>query len=326
MSGEIEVTYVLPIKWSGVEDRDELSNYLKIIADLVTEVIVADGSDPDNFDRNEAAWGSFVRHVPVDNDLHFTMGKVNGVTTGVRAASNDRVVIADDDVRYTAAELRRVHDLLDSAELVRPQNYFARPMPWHAALDTSRTLLNRSIAADYPGTLAIRRSLFMEMGGYDGNVMFENLELIRTIQANGGRVVSPLDLYVERLPPSMGRYVTQRARQAYDDFTIPARMTAWLSVLPVAGWIWRGRRLSVGIGLCASVVALAEVGRRRALGATVFPFRSSLLAPLWVFERGISAWMAVYQRLTGGVRYGGGKIKNAANRRPPAQYRSLRET
>jgi hypothetical protein len=326
LSEALGLSYVLPLKWTEDADRDDLTRYLKEIAELVEEVIVVDGSDGDDFELNASAWGSFVRHIPVDADLNFSMGKVNGVTTGVRAATHDRVVIADDDVRYRPAELRRVHDLLDDAELVRPQNYFVRPMPWHAALDTARTLLNRSIAADYPGTLAVRRSLFMKMGGYDGDVMFENLELIRTIQANGGRVVSPLDVYVERQPPSTGRYFSQRARQAYDDFTIPARMATWLAVLPVVRWIWKGRRIGVASSLAGGTVLLAEIGRRRGGGDKVFPFVSSLLAPVWVLERGVSSWAAVYQLLTGGVRYGGGKIKKAANRRPPARFRSARGT
>ena len=121
------------------------------------------------------------------------MGKVNGVVTGVRECSHERVVIADDDVRYDAAALRRVVALLDEADLVRPQNYFD-PLPWHARWDTARSLLNRVFTGDpafpvgdFPGTLAVRRSAFLASGAYDGDALFENLELMRTIRAAGGR-------------------------------------------------------------------------------------------------------------------------------------------
>ncbi len=86
---------------------------------------------------------------------------------------------------------------------MRPQNYFSR-LPWHARWDTARTLLNRSLGRDYPGTLAVRRSRMLAMGLYDGDVLFENLELIRTVRAHGGSTVAPLDLYVARVPPSAG--------------------------------------------------------------------------------------------------------------------------
>ena len=149
------------------------------------------------------------------------MGKVSGVRTGVRLASHEKVVIADDDVRYDPAALRRVAQLLESHDLVRPQNYFSR-LPWHARWDTARTLLNRCLGRDYPGTLAVRRSRLLAMGLYDGDVLFENLELIRTVRAHGGSTVAPLDLYVARVPPSAAHFWGQRTRQAYDDFALPA--------------------------------------------------------------------------------------------------------
>jgi hypothetical protein len=79
------------------------------------------------------------------------MGKVAGVTTGVRRAGFEAVVIADDDVRYEHATLQRLVEYLDDHDLVRPQNFFD-PLPWHARWDTARTLLNRAFGADYPGT------------------------------------------------------------------------------------------------------------------------------------------------------------------------------
>ena len=100
------------------------------------------------------------------------------------------MVIADDDVRYDEAALDAVRRLLDRAALVRPQNYFA-PLPWHACLDTARTLINRVTGGDWPGTFGVRRAALERTGGYDGNVLFENLEMVRTIKAAGGVELSP---------------------------------------------------------------------------------------------------------------------------------------
>ena len=74
-------------------------------------------------------------------------------------------------------------------------------------------------------------------------------------------------------------------------------------------------------------MALAELGRRRAGGRAVFPASSSLLAPVWVLERGVCAWLAVLQRLRfGGVRYGDAVIPLAAHseRRVPRRRRRAR--
>jgi hypothetical protein len=223
------------------------------------------------------------------------------------------VLLADDDVRYDATTLAKVVAMLAQHDVVRPQNFFS-PMPWHAMWDTARTLLNRAIGADFPGTLGVRRSTVLAMGGYDGDVIFENLELIRTVEAHGGSVISPLDVFVARLPPTPAHFWGQRTRQAYDDFAIPARMALWLSVIPglaMAVLRRRPQRVLLAVATCA---ALAERGRRRCGGIEIFPLTSTLLAPLWVIERALCAWLAVLARLRfGGIRYGDRVIRVSAN-------------
>jgi hypothetical protein len=310
----------MPLRWRDDDGWEELAAYLRWLSTRVAEVLVVDGSPGPLYDRHSRDAAGDWRHLRPDPAFGFSMGKVNGVTTGVFAAAHERVVIADDDVRYDADSLSRVADCLDDAELVRPQNYF-EPLPWHARLDTGRTLLNRVFTGDrdfpvgdFPGTLAIRRSAFEAIGGYDGNVIFENLELMRTVSACGGRVATPLDLYVRRLPPATSHFFSQRARQAYDDFAIPARLFASLAVLPATLFGLFARRRRALVCACAGVVGLAELGRRRAGGRRVFPVSASLLAPVWLAERAVSSWAAVYRRLTlGGIPYGGGVVPSGAN-------------
>ena len=127
------LTYVLPLRRHRLRRDHELEEYLRRLADQA-EVIVVDGSDPEIFAAHRAWFGPSVRHVPVDADLLGRYGKVNGVVTGVRAARHERVVIADDDVRYGEGQLVRMAELLAGADLVRPQNYF-EPAPWHARWD-----------------------------------------------------------------------------------------------------------------------------------------------------------------------------------------------
>jgi hypothetical protein len=252
-----------------------------------------------------------VTHIPPDAERRSAMGKVDGVMTGINRAEQERVIIADDDVRHSAATLRALCALLDDADLVRPQNYF-EPAPWHALWDTARSLLNRLWGGDWPGTLAVRRDIVRAAGGYDGNVMFENLELERTVRAVGGRVRVALDCYVSRRPASAERFCSQRVRQAYDELARPQRLALQLLIVPLCGALWlRNRRGLVAAALLA--IAAAETGRRRAGGTRYFPARATLFAPLWLVERGICSWLALgSQLLLGGVRYGGGIVPRAA--------------
>jgi hypothetical protein len=307
----VRASYVLPLRWSDDGELAELTAYLRELSARV-EVLVVDGS-PSWYSPGTPRRGRAGHARTPGSVARFLNGKVDGVTTGVRLAAHEHVVIADDDVRYDEAALCRVVELLDRYDLVRPQNFFD-PLPWHARWDSGRTLLNRAVAADYPGTFGVRRSTFVGMGGYDGDVLFENLELIRSVRAYGGTEVRPLDLYVRRIPPTSRHFLGQRVRQAYDDLAQPWRLALWLGVWPAAAVGVRRRGVpALGAG-AAAVVATAEVGRRRAGGRAVYPPSLPVWAPLWVAERATCSWVALARRvLAGGVVYSGRRVARPAN-------------
>lgn len=317
----IAADYVLPIKWSTSGKLGELATYVSWLSSRV-RVIIVDGSAPTAFDAHHVALAPYAIHVAPDARHAALNGKVAGVHTGMDLALAERVIIADDDVRYSDSTLRAVLAPLGDHDLVIPQNVFA-PMPWHAKWDTARTLINRALCGDYPGTMSIRRDAFHRMGGYDGDVLFENLELIRTVRASGGRIRMSPAIFVQRLPPSPDHFWSQRVRQAYDSSAQPARLAVELALLPLAlaaairGTHWRWMPVVVPMALCA-------VGRRGA--ASQFPVTTIAFGPLWTAERAVCSWIAVGVRLRhGGVDYAGNRIGTAAHsvrrlrRRQPAQ-------
>ncbi len=303
-------SYVLPITTECPASR-ELDPYLARIGALA-ELLVVDGSPEPVFADHQRRWERFARHLrPEESTL---MGKVGNVMAGLRAATHERVVIADDDVRL-GPEIDELVARLDSADVVRPQNYFD-PLPWHAAWDSGRSLINRVTGGDWPGVLALRRSVLLEAGGYAGDVMFENFELCRTIESAGGRHALADDVFVRRLPPTMRHFWSQRVRQAYDELARPLRLVVFLPVAPLAFLLalhakWRllGRGATAG---AVAVVAAAEAGRRRHGAQRYFPLRCSLLAPAWCAERAVCVWLALAARLRGGICYRGHRIRRAA--------------
>jgi len=321
----------MPIRAAAALPRDELAPYLRWLTERA-ETIVVDGSPGAIFAAHGAAWADAIAaglcHVPPAAELATEMGKVGGVLTGLRLASHARVIIADDDVRYDEGTLTRMAEALDFAEVVRPQNYFD-PLPWHACWDTGRMLLNRVTGGDWPGTIGVRRSVLAATGGYDGRALFENLELVRTVVAAGGREALHDEIYVARRPPTAHHFWSQRVRQAYDELARPGRLAVQLAVLPAAVVLaasGRGRVLAAG---AIATGLAAELGRRRKGGARVFPARTSFFGPVWLAERAVSSWLAVGARvLLGGVPYRGRILRHAATplRTLRVRHSALRET
>ncbi|MFF1252773.1 glycosyltransferase [Pseudarthrobacter sp. NPDC058329] len=304
--------YILPLRWVDDSALADLVRYLEALCEWIA-VTVVDGSPDALFERHTDCFPSAVNHVRPTPGAAGN-GKVAAVMTAVRLSTAERLVIADDDVRYTPEGLNAVIAGLDRADIVRPQNYFTT-WPWHARWDTSRTLINRAFAGDFPGTLAVSRAALQATGGY-APVLFENLELIRTVTAAGGREEQATALFVARNPPTARHFLRQRVRQAYDDFAQPGRLVIELILLPLLTWIlclpgWR--RILALLCAAATAAALAESGRRRQHGQEVFPASTSMFAPLWAVERAICIWMAVALRCRGGVPYAGTRLKTAGH-------------
>jgi hypothetical protein len=303
------VEYLLPLKAGPDDDLTELGTYVRgLTAHL--PVLVVDGSDERTFARNDELFAP-ATHVRPDPALHCANGKVAGVRTGFALCRSDRVVVADDDVRYEPEQLKCLDAMLDDADLVVPQNHY-EPVPWPAQWDTARILINRALpSGDYPGTLALRLSPRLRTLGYDGDVLFENLELIRSVRADGGRVLVARDLFVRRLPPGRGHFAGQRVRQAYDSLAQPTRLAVELSLLPLAAWGLRHRWMWAA--LAAASTGIAAAGRQRAGGAAYFPRTAVALAPVWVAERAVCSWVAIARRARGGTPYAGQRLSRAAS-------------
>ncbi len=308
----LQLSYVLPLATTDGEDVSELAAYLRSLAAKVADVIVVDGSAAAVRRRHRKAFGPEVRTlVPEDRTKN---GKVGNVCTGIRAARFEHVVIADDDVRYRPEQLVELDRRLGEAAVVRPQNSF-EPLPWHARVDTARTLLARATGGDWPGTLAVRRSAVLAAGGYRGDVLFENLELVRTVRAAGGREHVALDIVVPRLPPTTAHFGRQQVRQAYDELARPGRLAVSLAVLPAVAALARRRRWLLLAAAGGTVTAAAEAGRRRAGGRDHFSVGAVPLAPPWLVWRSICTWVALGSWLRGGAPYRGDRLRVAASSR-----------
>ena len=305
-------TYLLPIRratFSPIEAR-ELAVYFSTLNDAGCDVLVIDGSPAPVFREHAEVWRGVCRHEQVDRSFGYLNDKVNGIHTGMRLASIEKIVLADDDVRYTAAEIERVCELLDKFDVVRPQNYLS-PLPWWARMEAARMLINRATlrTGDYPGTCAFRRSVMLRVGPYDGDVLFDNEEIIRHFARAGATISYATNLFVRKRPPTFHKWIEQRPRQAYEDFGLRGKTALFLSLPIFAVWIgvafgWKSFLASL-LMVAIAAVALAAAGRSRGAASHYFSKSVCFFAPFWILERSMSTYWALYWHFTrGGYPFG----------------------
>jgi Glycosyl transferase family 21 len=303
--------YLLTIRRARFDRREaeNFRDYFRLLAAADCEPLVIDGSPPDVFSAHQEIWRGVCLHAPVDPQHKYLNGKVNGIHTGVALAAHERIILADDDIRYTADDVRRMIALLNSYEMVRPQNCL-RPLPFWARTEAARMLINRAWMreGDYPGTLGVRRSAMLRVGHYDGDVLFDNEEIVCHFRAHGASIAYARDFFILKRPPTFQKWLEQRPRQAYEDFVMRAK-TAFFALLPlacaliwfVAGWRWL---LAFVALISCGAVSLAA----RGLGDGATRFFSPVLclyAPLWMAERALSTYWAFYWRIAyGGYPFG----------------------
>jgi hypothetical protein len=305
-------TYLLPIRRSVFSEAEaqDFATYFQTLRDSDCELIVVDGSPDEVFAQHEQVWSPICRHERVKRDFGYLNDKVNGIHTGVEIASCEKIVLADDDIRYTAADVQKMRALLDEYEMVRPQNFLS-PLPWWARMESARMLINRATLriGDYPGTCAFRRSTMLRVGHYDGDVLFDNEEIVRHFAAAGATINYAIDFFIQKRPPHYRKWLEQRPRQAYEDFGLRAKTALFLALplLLVAAAVLGGvsgfALCVVFISICA--VALACAGGARGLASEYIPPWLCLYAPLWISERMLSTYWAVYWHFRhGGYPFG----------------------
>ena len=304
--------YLLPLRRLQffASEAAEWASYFESLSKAGCEVIIIDGSPPEVFSRHAEVFGTTHSHIQVDRRFAYLNDKVNAVHTGVAFTDKEKIILADDDIRYTAESIRETVGLLEQYEVVRPQNFLS-PLPWWARIEASRMLINRGTLrmGDYPGTCAFRRSTMLRVGHYDGDVLFDNEEIIRHFAEKGATIAYATDLFIRKRPPHFRKWMEQRARQAYEDFGLRIKTSLFVSILPLllAFTLLFGLR-----GLVVYLIALAMVsvglalrGLIRGRAREVMPLSCCLFAPMWVVERSISTYAAAYWFIArGGYPFG----------------------
>lgn len=278
----------------------ELASYLSTLTLADCEVVVLDATPRLQFDLNARTLRWVSRHVHVRPDHRTPAGTVDAVRAATFAAGCEKVIVADADVRYTPEAITRMCDLLDAHEVVEPQDYLD-PLPWWGGIEAGRILVHRAIELqpDHGTTFGFRRSAVRSLRNLTSADAAEPQP--RRLAAHGAEVYPAADVFVRREPRVFSEWLAQRPRLAGDDFALPVKTAFFFSILPVLLLLGGLGGLQLAGGY-AGVIAFATVAlavRGRAGAGSFFPLRACLFAPLWVFERSLSVYWALFRKLRG---------------------------
>lgn len=285
---------------ASADELRKLANYLSTLGLAEVDVVVLDPSPRLQFDVNARILRWVGRHVAVRPEHRSPSSAVDIVRAAVDVAGCEKVIVAAEDVRYTPEAIGQLCDLLDLHEVVEPQDYLD-PLPWWGGIDAARILVHRGIEPqpDHGATFGFRRTAVRSLRHIGPADLHD--DQARRLAAVGAEVYPAPEVFVRRQPGQLAEWMTERARQAGGDFTLPMKSAFFFSLVPLLTLlaILGGLRLA---GSYASVIAVASVAlavRGRSGAGAFFPLRAVLFAPLWVFERSVSVYWALFRKLRG---------------------------
>ena len=292
-------SYVVAIERSGgaADDLAPFAQYLSNLGVNGCEVIVVDGSPREQFEANRSFLCWVARHVAPRVQHRHACG-IDPVQAAIDFAAQEKVIVADEAVRYGAGDVDQICDLLELHEVVVPQDYLD-PLPWWGGIEAGRILVHRGIEPTGDGgTFGIRRSAVRGLRSLELS-MEEPEEPLRRLGMRGAEVFSAHDVFVRREPPLLDDWLRSRSRSADAELAMPMRSAIFFALIPMAlllaiiGGLDLAGGYASAIGLASLVLAI----RGRSGAGAFFPLRACLYAPVWVLERSISVYWALIRKL-----------------------------
>jgi hypothetical protein len=284
---------------ASADDLRSFAAHLSTLSVAGCEVVVVD--DTPSFDRNRRLFRWVGRHVAALPRHRSLRGAVDPVRAALDLATGEKIVVGNARVRHDADTIASMCALLDTHEVVEPQDY-CDPLPWWGGIDAGRILVHRGIEPlpDHGATFGFRRAALRGLRGLDALDDGAD-DAVRRLKSQGAAVHSAGALFVRCEPPTVTSWLRERARHADADFALPLKTAFFFALLPIAVLLVAFGNTPLAAGYAGALVAgsLVLALRGRVGAAEVFPLRAAFFAPLWMLERSVSVYWALFRKLTG---------------------------
>ena len=299
---EHRCSYVVVLDRAASSDDElrELSHYLSTVGMSDCDVVILDAAPRLEFELHRRMLRWVGRHMAIRPEYRTRNGAIDVVRAAADFAACEKVIVAAEDVRYTPLALEQLCQLLDAHEVVEPQDYLD-PLPWWSGIEAGRILVHRAIepSPDHGATFGFRRAAIRSLRGL--SILEMDNDHPRRLAAHGAEVFPASDVFVRRQPPALSDWLETRARLAGNDFILPVKTAFFFALVPLLLLLGTlgGAQLAGGYAGVITFASVALALRGRSGAASFFPLRAALFAPLWVFERSLSVYWALYRKIRG---------------------------
>lgn len=318
----MNLSIIIPVKIGFGKDVIEFVKYIHYLSDQMThyeyEIIISNESDDEVFDyiNNEMKNRTKVKHIMPDPTYRTGANdKLNGIYAALEYCTYEKILLIDDHYRVSKNTLEQLIPFYEIYDCFKMMPKFDK-FPVSALLDLCGMYIINILdpKKQYCGHLCFNKTHITKFGFPSRDSLFDELAIETHLKKNKCSTGYLKNVALEAVQNiSTKRFWEQRIRYAYENMALPIRFAIYLSILPILiSLLIMNPLLAVcfAISLSMAVLLLAFIGQM-IYGKKNVPRFSFLLSPIWFWFYPFTSWIAIVKYFSGGVMFGGRKIKKA---------------
>ena len=319
MKNDCTLSIIIPIKIHDISLlRGFKECFLKLSSKMQNyEILIVDDNPKEIYDEIHSWFvNSKIKHFkPARKYFTGANNKLNSIEAGINKSKGEYVLLIDDDCRPDADFVRSFIKRLkeDKADcfrcLIRFKHYGLFEL-----MDIS-SILFINVACTHKqfwGNIGFRKNSLKAVGYPNKDVLFDELAFYLKFNKNKKKIKYYSDLSITMEPGNnLKTYLEQRLRYAYEDLAYPLRSSLSLAVIPMALFLLSHKNAIASwmfiLGIFLGLLGVGFIGQL--LYGEKLPKFTFVYTPLWFLPYPLFSWFAIIAYFTGGIYFGGSKIK-----------------
>ncbi|CAM3772622.1 glycosyltransferase [Mesobacillus zeae] len=319
----MKISIIIPIKSTLNKDLRDFTNYIISLSSQLqkteSQIIIADESELAShlFMKEKFKNRSNISHIIPDDEIRTGANdKLNGIYAALKYVRYDNILLVDDHYRITYSTLQRLANYFNQYDCFKGTPKFDA-FPFSVKIDLCGLFIVNMLdyRKQYSGHLAFKKKLIDEHGFPDRDALFDEFAMEKHFRKNQYSIGYIREASLEATQSiSMKKFLEQRVRYAYENIAFPIRFVFFLSILPLLLLLLITNNLLplyFAAALTIGAMSVSFIGQLK-YGKGIVPRHTFLYSAIWFWFYPFTSWLSIYKYFTGGVEFGGNKVRKAA--------------